>query len=374
MYRLPEAFDDGSGTVPLGRPLEGVEIHCVDRELRPVAWGEAGEICVSGSRIANGYLEDPALTAERFVTISHSADGETRLFRTRDLGRITADGVVEFLGRLDDRLKIRGFRIEPTEVEQALRAHPLIQQAAVLPRQTTHGSRELAAFLVVNGERPLGAHDVRSFLRQRLPEYMLPSSFFWIDHLPMTTHGKLDRSALRAMTSRPIDAGLVYQPAQTPTEQAVAEIWSEVLGRDRVGRQDNFLESGGHSLTAIDVASQLSAMFGVEVPIKVMFDTANAAELAKYIDENRELHKAPEAILPFSIIDRSLPIPLSYSQESLWIVDQLNPGNPVYNMHWVLELRGQLNIPLLRSSLKVIIARMNHCAHDLRCGPRDFRR
>jgi acyl carrier protein len=166
-----------------------------------------------------------------------------------------------------------------------------------------------------------------------------------VDSLPITPHGKLDRSALIAMSGNAVEVGVPFEPVQTPTERAVAEIWSDVMRRDRVGRLDGFLELGGNSLDAIDIASRLSVSYGIEIPIKVLFDAKSVAEVATYIDNLGRGHSKSDEIVPFPVFDRSRPIPLSYTQESLWIVNQLDPMNPAYNMLRVLELRGKLDVP-----------------------------
>jgi amino acid adenylation domain-containing protein len=265
----------------VGRPLANVQVYILDGSLRPVPAGVPGEIYVGGEGVARGYLRRPGLTAERFVPNPFGAPG-SRLYRTADLARFLGDGRIEFLGRADDQVKIRGFRIELGEVEAALGECPHVREAAVIAREDVPGDKRLVGYFVPRN----GAADaeVKSFLRERLPQYMLPSALVALDALPLTANGKVDRKALPAPAQHG-PAGGDYEPPQTSTEEALAEVWSRVLRTGRVGRRDNFFELGGHSLLATQLVLSARETFGVEIPLRWLFESPTVEGLAARILE-----------------------------------------------------------------------------------------
>jgi acyl-coenzyme A synthetase/AMP-(fatty) acid ligase/acyl carrier protein len=271
---------DGGGALPsIGRPLANVRTYVVDGDLAPVAVGIPGELYVGGPGVARGYGGRPALTAEKFVPDPFSGEPGARLYRSGDRVRWLHSGELEFLGRVDQQVKIRGFRIEPGEVEAALRAHPEVRDAAVLVRVDTPGGRQLVAYTV-------GAADgsvLRAWLRERLPEYMVPAAFVAVDSIPLTPNGKTDRRALPAPErAGPAEA---YVAPRTPAEERVAAIWAEVLGVERVGVYDNFFEHGGHSLRATQVVSRVRAAFGVDdLSLRHLFDAPTVADFAAGVE------------------------------------------------------------------------------------------
>jgi len=277
-HRVEEVASDAA-TVPIGRPIANTDAYVLDAAMNPVPVGVRGELFIGGDGLARGYLGRPDLTAERFVPNPFGPPGD-RLYRTGDLVRCRPDGAVEFLRRRDHQVKIRGFRIELGEVEAALARHEAVADSVVLVRDDG-GERRLVAYVVPVAGSSLGEPELRARLKERLPDYMVPSVFVPMDALPLTPNGKIDRSALPkpAATSR---AGGVAP--RTPTEQAVARIWCEVLGVEEVGVHDNFFELGGHSLLATRITSRVRAAFSVEVALRTLFEAPTVADLAEHVD------------------------------------------------------------------------------------------
>src|SRR6266566_3707038 len=300
----------------------------LDRCLGPVPAGVAGELFLGGAQLARGYGYRPALTAERFVADPFGGDG-SRLYRTGDRARWRPGGVLEYLGRADEQVKVRGFRVEPGEVEAVLAAHPAITVAAV----ATTGEQEqarLAAWLVpadpAAGIPP--ADEVRAFLGERLPEFMIPAVFTELAALPLTRNGKVDRAALPAPDATRPEVGGRYVAPRTETERVLAGIWAQVLGIDRVGAEDNFFALGGHSLLATRVISRIRRVFGAEVPVAALFDQPTVSALAAVIAGTDAGPAAP----PVVPVPRDERLPLSFAQQRLWFLAQLEPGSTEYNV------------------------------------------
>ena len=230
----------------IGRPIANTQIYILDRQLQPVPIGVAGELHIAGDGLARGYLNRPELTAEKFIANPFSKVPGSRLYKTGDLARYLPNGNIELLGRIDNQVKIRGFRIELGEIESMLVQHPLIQQAVVLAREDTPGDHRLVAYAVATVGANPSADDLRRFLQQKLPDYMVPSAFMFLDSLPLTTNGKLDRKALPALDHSRPELDDAYTAPRTPVEEILAKIWAEVLKLDQVGIHDNFFELGGH--------------------------------------------------------------------------------------------------------------------------------
>ncbi|HYY98003.1 MAG TPA: amino acid adenylation domain-containing protein, partial [Pyrinomonadaceae bacterium] len=276
------AVDDDARQIPIGRPIANTQAYILDRYMRPAPVGVAGELHLGGDGLARGYHARPGLTAELFVPHPHSPEPGARLYRTGDLARYTADGRIEFLGRSDNQVKVRGFRIELGEVEAVLSAHEAVGGVAVVVGEDSRGEKRLAAYVVAaagRGREEL-AGELRGYLRGRLPEYMIPSAFVVLESLPLTPNGKVDRRALPAPDASGPQAGAEFVAPRTPLEEALADIWRGVLGVERVGVHDNFFELGGHSLMATRVLSNVRRIFRIELPLKVVFESATVAELA----------------------------------------------------------------------------------------------
>jgi amino acid adenylation domain-containing protein len=283
-YSTAAHVPPGDSSVPsIGRPIANTRAYVLDRRLEPVPIGVAGELYLGGSGVARGYLGRPALTAERFVPDpfgpSTGAAPGGRLYRTGDRVRWRADGTLEFLGRLDQQLKLRGFRVEPGEIETVLGGHPAVRAAAVIAREDAPGDMRLVAYVVLAG-MPLDDGELRRFLEQRLPEYMVPSAIVVLESLPLLPNGKLDRRALPAPDRMEPKAREDYVAPRTPLEEMLAGIWATVLRLERVGVRDNFFAIGGHSLLATQVVSRLRATIGVELPLRALFEDPTVADLA----------------------------------------------------------------------------------------------
>ncbi|MEW5925948.1 MAG: non-ribosomal peptide synthetase, partial [Gemmatimonadota bacterium] len=274
--------EEGARSIPLGRPVANTRIYILDAHGEPVPVGARGELYIGGAGVALGYQNRPGPTAERFVPDPFGGEprGGARLYRTGDLGRWLPDGTIEFLGRNDHQVKVRGFRIEPGEIEARLLAHPEVREAVVLAREVAPGDRRLVAYYV--GAEGAEAEALRAHLSERLPEYMVPAAYVRLERLPLTPNGKVDRRALPA----PADEAYARRGYEAPvgeTEQALAEIWSEVLGTERVGRQDNFFELGGQSLLAVQVISRVRQVLEVEVPLRTLFERPTLSQLAEHV-------------------------------------------------------------------------------------------
>jgi amino acid adenylation domain-containing protein len=271
--------------VPIGRPIANTRIYILDKHLRPVPVGVPGELHLAGVQLARGYLNRMDLTEEKFI--HHSVDGlETmRLYRTGDQARYLPDGSIEFLGRIDHQVKVRGLRIEPGEIEAMLETHPEVRQAVVLAREDSPGDRRLVAYLVAaQSDTSMSIDELRGFLREWLPEYMLPATFVTMDTMPVTTNGKIDRRALPVPNSTRCELESGFTP-RDPIEEALVIIWLDVLGVDNIGIHDNFFELGGHSLKATQVSTRIRDYFGIQVPLREIFKVPTVAGLANAVEE-----------------------------------------------------------------------------------------
>ncbi len=337
-----------AATTPIGSPMANVRIYLLDPAGEPVPVGVAGELHVGGVQVARGYRGRAALTAERFVPDPFGADAGSRLYRTGDRARWRADGAIEYLGRIDFQVKVRGFRIEPGEIEAVLRRHEGVADCVVLARAEA-GEPRLVAYVV--GEA--GAEALRAHVRASLPEYMVPAAFVRLDALPLMPNGKLDRKALPAPDPASVEDQ--YVAPRTPAEEVLAGIWAETLRLERVGVEEGFFDLGGHSLLATRVVSRIRALFGVELPLRALFEGPTVAELAVRVEEMR---RAGLPVLPPVVpVERTRGLPLSFAQERLWFIDRLEPGSTVYNMPWPLRLRGTLDAGALERALGEIVRR-----------------
>jgi amino acid adenylation domain-containing protein len=267
-----------AGPVPIGRPIANAAVYVLDAQRRPVPLGAVGELYLGGENVARGYLHRPELTAERFVDDPFRGVAGARMYKSGDLGRWRADGSLEFLGRNDFQVKIRGFRIELGEIEARLAAYEGVGEAAVIAREDTPGDKRLVAYVVMD-EAAFDASALRAALATQLADYMLPAAFVRLDAFPLTPNGKLDRRALPAPDATAV-AARAYEAPVGPTEEALAAIWQELLGLERVGRHDHFFELGGHSLTAVQLAARLRERFDLELPLRALFECPQLSALA----------------------------------------------------------------------------------------------
>jgi amino acid adenylation domain-containing protein len=270
--------------VAIGRPLRNVELRVLGPDLRPVSLGVPGELCVGGVAVGRGYLHDPARTAEAFVPDPLAGAPGARLYRTRDLARHRPDGALEFLGRVDHQVKIRGVRIEPGEIESVLLRHPGVRQAALLVKASPAGDKRLVAYVVAGAEAAGNPARLRTFLGQALPDSMLPGAYVFLDAMPLTTSGKVDRRALDALDVSALVRETPFVAPRTPLEEQLAAMWMELLGVERVGARDNFFDLGGHSLLTTQLMSRLRGAFQLDVPLPTFFEDPTVAGLAQAIE------------------------------------------------------------------------------------------
>ncbi|HEX8338672.1 MAG TPA: amino acid adenylation domain-containing protein, partial [Pyrinomonadaceae bacterium] len=353
-YHLRRPLAEWPALPPIGVPIANTRVYVLDRHMRHVPVGVVGELYLGGEGLARGYLNRPALTAERFVPDPFGNEPGARVYKTGDLARFRPDGNVEFLGRADAQVKVRGFRVEPGEVEAALRQCPSVLDAVVTARDRA-GDRQLVAYVVPNGAADSGPTDAtRDFLRERLPDYMVPSVFVRLDKLPLTPSGKVDRRALPAPEAAG-EEGADYVAPRTPTEEVLAGIWCEVLGRERVGVGENFFEAGGHSLLATRVASRVREAFEAELPLRAFFTHPTVESLAQLVES--AMGEGAQADPPLVPVGREGGLPLSFAQQRLWFLDQLEPDSPLYNLSGAIRLRGELNTPALEHALNEVVRR-----------------
>jgi len=339
---------------PIGRPIQNTRLYILDRGLQPVPVGVAGELCVGGDGVGRGYLKDPIRTSAVFLPDPFSSAPGARMYRTGDLARYLPNGDIEFLGRLDHQVKVRGFRIELGEIETTLGAHPLVREAVVLAREV-NGDKRLVAYVVLREPLTQGTAELRGYLKQRLPEYMVPLAFVVLETLPLNANGKLDRNALPAPETLTPQQGSLVAP-RTPVEQLVAGLWGEVLGVRHVGVHDDFFSLGGHSLLATQLVSRIRSSLGVELPLRTLFEVPTLEGLAALIEDARRTEPR-RPLPPITKSPREGRLPLSFAQQRLWFLDQLQPGSTFYNVPGAVRVKGVLDVEVLRASLEAIVRR-----------------
>ena len=355
---------DDAEPPPMGRPIPGIAARLLDPDGDPVPDGQAGELCLGGVGVVRGYLNRPELTAERFVPDPWGAPGE-RLYRSGDLSRALPGGELQFVGRIDTQVKIRGHRIELGEIEAVLGQSPAVQTAVVLARDDEgRGGRRLVAYVVrrAGGEGRIGTPELRQLLARKLPDYMVPSAFVFLDTMPMTPTGKADRRALPAPGQARPDLSTELVLPLTPVEEALARIWSELLGLDQVGARDNLFELGGHSLIAAQIVTRVREDLGIELPLRDVFDRPTIAALAERLEAfstEPGVRAAAEAgrLPPIEPAPRDRPLPLSFAQERVWFLDQLAPGSIAYNFQFTVRFTGPLDPAVLGRALSEIVRR-----------------
>jgi amino acid adenylation domain-containing protein len=341
-----QAGDPRNGPVPIGRPIANAQLHVLDTELNPVPPGVMGELYIGGAGVGHGYLNKPVLTSERFLGDPFSGRSGARLYKTGDLARHRKDGVLEFLGRADHQVKVRGFRIELGEIEITLAGHPGVQSCTVLAREDTPGNKQLVAYLVARESESVDAERLKKFLKQLLPDYMVPAYFVFLDSFPLTQNGKIDRKALPAPSYKDTPAAKEFHAPRTETEKKLAAIWMGLLKVESIGIHDNFFDLGGDSLLAIRVTLQIREVFGAVLSMHTFFPSATIAGLAKALEAHEQSsdrltyavavqHKGNEAPF-FWIGPRARGRSLS---------DQLGSNQPFFGLGFEPHVVDQLKAP-----------------------------
>jgi amino acid adenylation domain-containing protein len=356
-YRVPDESSQADGqSVPMGRPLSNSSLYTTDKNLELVPMGVAGDLLIGGEGLARGYLNRPAETAERFIPDPFSHGAGMRLYRSGDMTRWLGDGHLEFLGRRDTQVKIRGYRIELGEVDVVMVQHPEVVEAVTVMQDEGNGDPRLVVYLVSRGEsKP--ASEWRSYLRSRLPEWMVPSLFVSMEKLPRTPQGKIHHAALPAPVVNEAPGNDGGQSAVTTvTEDLIGNIWCALLNQERIGVDENFFELGGHSLLATQVITRVREAFRVELPLRTLFENPTVAGLAGQVEKARGRNETV-ALATMVRASRERELPLSFAQQRLWFIDQLEPGSTVYNIPFGVRLSGELNREALLWSMGEIVRR-----------------
>ncbi|MBZ5490384.1 MAG: amino acid adenylation domain-containing protein [Acidobacteriia bacterium] len=357
--------EDSHSSVPIGKPIANIRVYVVDEGMEAVPVGVPGELCLAGVGLARGYWDRGDLTAEMFVPDGLSGRSGERLYRTGDLARWLEDGNLEFLGRADHQVKIRGFRVELGEIEAALEEHDSVRQAVVIAREDTTGEKRLVAYVVIeavdnNNDQQstewLWMNSLREYLQAKLPEYMVPALFVQLHEFELDFNGKIDRRALTAISTQTMRRDEAYVAPRTPQEKFLAELWADILRVERVGIHDNFFRLGGHSLSITQVIARIREALSLELPVQAMFEQPTIAALAKKLQDAGGINDgfAPPRITRSS---RKEPLPLSFAQQRLWFLDQIEPGSRVHHIPTLLRLKGSLNIEVLSAALDEIVRR-----------------
>ncbi|MET8091479.1 amino acid adenylation domain-containing protein [Micromonospora sp. NPDC005220] len=351
-FALSHRLDTGDpvpAQVPIGRPLDNMRVYVLDGSLRPVPAGVAGELYIAGAGLARGYTRQPAATAERFVADPFGPAG-TRMYRTGDLVRWTADGVVEFAGRVDDQVKLRGFRIEPGEIEDRLARHPAVAQTTVVVREDRPGDKRLVGYVVpADPAAPATTTELTEYLSGTLPDYMVPSALVIVAALPLTANGKIDR---RALPAPEYDGGEERRAPRDEREKTLCALYGEILGVPEVGIDDSFFDLGGHSLLATRLVNRIRSAFGAEVPVRLVFEAPTVAELAG------RLTGAEAAQQRLVAVERPAAIPLSHAQRRLWFIDSVADGETgSYTIQLAVRLLGEVDAEAMAAALGDVVDR-----------------
>ncbi|MBK1986127.1 amino acid adenylation domain-containing protein [Sphaerospermopsis aphanizomenoides BCCUSP55] len=339
--------------IPIGRPLPNRKVYILDSHKNLVPIGVFGELYIGGEGLAQGYLNRPELTNDKFLT--NPFDNST-LYKTGDLVRYLPDGNILFLGRIDNQVKIRGFRIELGEIEAFLNQHPNLTAATVITREDIPGDKKLVAYIILKTHQNSlseTSNQLRQFLQQKLPDYMIPAAFVVLESFPVTANGKIDYRAFPAPDFSANQNN--YVAAKTPTEEILANIWSQVLKVENIGMNDNFFELGGHSLLATQVTSRIRQKLNQEIPLSLLFAFPTISQLSAQISIQKTTNN--NLLPPIEPRQQQENLPLSFAQQRLWFLAQLEPNNTAYNMPLTLQLQGSLNITALERSIREIITR-----------------
>ena len=364
---------DAEGPPTIGRPISNTRIYILDENLQPVPIGVPGELYIGGAGVARGYLNRSELTCEKFILNSSSDEMKPRLYQTGDLARYRSDGNIEFVGRVDNQVKIRGYRIELGEIEAVLNQHPAVKDSVVAVRgdvteeesgadnpkfqieKLKSSPSRLVAYVVPTAHQP-SIDRLRDFLKEKLPHYMIPSAFVMLEALPLMPNGKVNRSKLPPPDVARSQLTQELIAPRSEIEELVVQVWKDILKVENIGVHDSFFELGGHSLLATQIIARLSDAFNREIPLKNLFDAPTIAGLAETLENIIGEGNVPN-LPPIVPVRREGALPLSVNQEHLWRLDHLIPGTHFFNMPYVYQLTGDLNVDALHKALKEIVRR-----------------
>ena len=349
------ALRSAEGLATIGRPISNKRVYILDAHLQPVPVGVPGDLYVAGAGVARGYLNRPELTAEKFLPDPFRGNG-ARMYRTGDRARFLSDGQIEFLGRLDQQVKIRGYRIEIGEIEEALSRHSEVQACAVVARQEESGDKRLVGYVVAAKGVSPSVTELRGFLKNTLPDYMVPSAFLFLDALPLTPNGKIDRRSLPLPPPDRPNLDTPFVSPRTAVEETLCEMCAELLSLELVGIEDNFFELGGHSLIATQLLSRIRTAFRVELPLDRFFESPTVRETAANILRAQQ-EETDTAAVSIPRAPRTEDLPLSLAQEQVWFLQQLEPDNRAYQFQPTLHFHGELDTGALERSLVEIVRR-----------------
>jgi amino acid adenylation domain-containing protein len=350
--------------LPIGRPLANTRLYVLDRDQQPVPIGVAGELYIGGDGLARGYLHQPGMTAESFIPDPFAGDPGGRLYRTGDLVRFLPDGNLEFVGRRDRQVKVRGYRIELGEIESALSELPVVEKVVVLATEESSAASRLIAY-VVAADAAIELGELRSHASQKLPKYMVPTTFVLLDDLPLQPSGKIDRQALLELDGQNADSKETYIPPRTRLEADLADIWSGLLGVAPIGMEDDFFELGGHSLLAMQVISRVQEIFAVEIGLGSLFESPTVSGLAREIEAAWSADAVDQSPSIGRIVSED-PAPLSFSQERMWFIQRMYPENAAYNLPISIRFRGPLDLAVLGQSVNEMARRHENLRTTIR--------
>ena len=356
IWSAADEVESAERGVSIGHPIANTQIYILDEHMEPVPIGVTGNIYIAGDGVGRGYLNLAEKTAEKFIPDHCSKQPGARMYETGDTGRYRADGKIRYEGRVDHQVKLRGYRIEPAEVEAILNQHAAVTESAVVVREDGAGEKRLVAYVVCGQMGEPKSSELREYLKERLPDYMVPSWYVMMRSFPLTPNGKVDRRALPAPEQMRRDREKSYVAPRNAVEEIVAGIWSQVLRVERVGVEDDFFELGGHSLLATQVVSRIRQAFQVEVPLQRVFESPTVAGLSARIDADRTPGESPH-VFPITPVPRGQHLPTSFSQSREWFLQQLEPETYAYNIPSAIGLRGVLIIEALRQSINEIVRR-----------------
>ncbi|HPI00186.1 MAG TPA: amino acid adenylation domain-containing protein, partial [Chitinophagaceae bacterium] len=332
----------------IGKPIPTLSCYIFDKHQNLLPIGVAGELYVGGAGVARGYLNRKELTAEKFILNPYKK--EERLYRSGDKAKRLINGELEYLGRIDEQVKIRGYRIELGEIEAALQKHPHIQTTVVIAKTNEEGEKELVAYIVSKQE--LNATDVRSYLSQHLPAYLIPTHYVQLQQIPLTSNGKLDKKALPDPATWGLRTGAQYIAPRNEIEEKLTVLWQKILAKETIGVHDNFFELGGHSLKLTRLAAQVHKLFEIQIELKELFVHTTIEAQAQYITQTQKKGYTAIPLAP-----QQNDYPLSSSQRRLWVLSQFEESNSAYNMLGVYVLEGNLNIEALQYAFNTVVER-----------------